>query len=189
MVEPLAAVIQAFRLTHIKPATNFMVLGIGRLGLLAIRLAKLAGTTVIAVSRSAKNLDYAKSYGADLLLNTSEPNWRKRLEHETKIGPRYIFESTGRGDMLNTAIDLIHPRGTILAKSTPGYLPKVDTTKLVTKEVAIQGSRCGPYPPAIDFLNRQLIDVNPFVQDILPLNNGIKALKLASQKLKVLIHT
>ncbi len=189
MVEPLAAVIQAFRLTHVKPATNFMVLGTGRLGLLAIQLAKLAGTTVIAVSRSTKTHNYAKSYGADLLLNTTDPTWRKRLEHETNIGPHYIFESTGRGEVLNTALDLIRPRGIILAKSTPGYLPKIDTTKLVTKEVTIQGSRCGPYPLVIDFLNRQLIDIYPFVQNIFPLKNGIKALKLASQKLKVLLHT
>jgi len=188
-VEPLAAVLQAFKLTHIEPSEHFVVLGAGRLGLLAIQLAKLAGTKVIAVSRSPEKLKLAKRYGTDLLLNATDPTWKKLLEEETVIGPRYIFESTGQGSMLNTALELIRPRGTILAKSTPGSRPEVDTTKLVVREVTIQGSRCGPFPPAIDLLSRRLVEVDTMVQAVLPLKKGVQALELASKKIKVLLHT
>ena len=188
-VEPLAAVLQAFRLTHVKPSEDFLVLGAGRLGLLAIQLAKLVGTKVTAVSRSPEKLNLAQKYGADLLLNTTDSTWKTILEEETKIGPRYIFESTGMGNMLNIALEVIRPRGTILAKSTPGSCPEVNTTKLVVREITIQGSRCGPFPPAIDLLSRGLIEVDSMVQAVLPLKEGVQALNLASKKIKVLLHT
>jgi len=187
-VEPLAAVIQAFNLTHIKPSELFIVLGAGRLGLIATQLAKLAGTKVIVVSRSPNKLELAQKYGADDILNATEPNWEIDLKKKTGIGPRYILESTGYSSMLNTALELIRPRGIILAKSTPGTRPEIDVTKLVVKEVTLQGSRCGPFPPAIDLLNRKLIEVESMVQTILPLKDGVQALELASKQIKVLLQ-
>lgn len=188
-IEPLAAVLHAFRLTHIEPAQEMVILGTGRLGLLAIQIAKLTGMKVIAVSRSFEKLNLADKYGADLSLNATDPTWEKQLEKETKIGPKYIFESTGQGNMLNIALELIRPRGTILAKSTPGSRPEIDTTKLVVKEITIQGSRCGPFPPAIDLLNHGLVKVDSMVQVVLPLKDGVRALEIASNKIKVLLHT
>lgn len=188
-IEPLAAVLHAFQLTHIEPAQEMVILGTGRLGLLAIQIAKLIGMKVIAVSRSFEKLNLADKYGADLSLNATDPTWEKQLEKETKIGPKYIFESTGQGNMLNIALELIRPRGTILAKSTPGSRPEIDTTKLVVKEITIQGSRCGPFPPAIDLLNHGLVKVDSMVQVVLPLKDGVRALEIASNKIKVLLHT
>ncbi|MFX0194618.1 MAG: zinc-binding dehydrogenase [Candidatus Hodarchaeota archaeon] len=188
-IEPLAAVLQAFRLTHIKPSETIVILGTGRLGLLAIQIAKLTGTKVIAVSRSLEKLNLADTYGADLSLNATDPTWKKQLEKVTKIGPKYIFESTGQGNMLNIALELIRPQGTILMKSTPGGRPEIDTTKLVVKEVTIQGSRCGPFPPAIDLLSRGFVNVDSMMQIVLPLKDGVRALDIASNKIKVLLHT
>ncbi|MFQ6125840.1 MAG: alcohol dehydrogenase catalytic domain-containing protein [Candidatus Heimdallarchaeota archaeon] len=188
-VEPLAAVLQAFRLTHVEPSETIVILGTGRLGLLAIQIAKLTGTKVIAINRSLEKLKLAHTYGTDLCLSTIDPTWQKHLKEETKIGPKYIFESTGKGNMLNIALELIRPQGTILMKSTPGSYSEVNTTKLVVKEVTLQGSRCGPFPPAIDLLNRGLVKVDSMMQDVLPLKDGVRALEIASNKIKVLLHT
>lgn len=186
-IEPLAAVLQTFKLTHIMPSEHFIVLGAGRLGLIATQIAKLAGTIVIVVSRSPNKLKLAQKYGADYLYNATEPNWEIDLKKKTGIGPKYIFESTGNSSIINTALEIIRPRGIILAKSTPGTRPEIDVTKLVVKEVTLQGSRCGPFPPAIDLLNRELIEVESMVQTILPLKDGVQALELASTQIKVLL--
>jgi threonine dehydrogenase-like Zn-dependent dehydrogenase len=51
------------------------------------------------------------------------------------------------------------------------------------------GSRCGPFPRALDALARGLVDVRALIDDRFPLADGLRALQRAAEPgvLKVLV--
>ena len=61
---------------------------------------------------------------------------------------------------------------------------------IVIDEIRVQGSRCGPFPPALHALSQKLIDVRPLISASYPLDEGLTAFHHAQQKgiLKVLLQ-
>jgi len=87
------------------------------------------------------------------------------------------------------AMRLVRPRGTIALKTTCG-IPSagVDTTKLVVDEITVQGSRCGPFDKAIQFLSRHKPDLASLIEHTFPLDETAAAIEAAQDAAKVLIR-
>jgi len=188
-IEPLAAAIQTFELSKFKIGDKVIVLGVGRLGVLICSVANSLGADVIAISRSKEKLKRAKIYGALEIMDANDLNLISKVKELTNgLGADIVVESTGSENGFNLAINLVRPRGTIALKSTHGILiNNVDQTKIVVDEIRIQGSRCGPFSKAIEFLNSKKIDVKPLISEIFPLGETEEALKLSQQEPKILI--
>jgi alcohol dehydrogenase len=189
-VEPLAAAIQTFEVTKIKTGNTVVVLGIGRLGILICAAASLMGAKTIAVSRSTDKLQRAIKYGATETIDASKNDVIQYIKMITDgLGADVVVECTGSSVGINTAINLVRPRGTIALKTTCGIpADNIDTTKLVVDEIRIQGSRCGPFDKAIDLLQAGKISVAPLIEDIYPLQDVVQAIESAKQASKILIH-
>ena len=71
LIEPLACVLRGLEETHVRPGDNVAVIGLGPIGLMFVRLAKVYGARVIAIGRRPTQLDRAARMGAEELLNTS----------------------------------------------------------------------------------------------------------------------
>jgi threonine dehydrogenase-like Zn-dependent dehydrogenase len=56
-------------------------------------------------------------------------------------------------------------------------------------EIAVVGSRCGPFTTALRMIEEKRVDVKPLIHARYPLDQGVQALEHARQKgtLKVLI--
>ena len=188
-IEPLAAAIQTFELSKFEIGDKVVVLGVGRLGILICSVANSMGADVIAISRSKEKLKRAKKYGASKTINGNDKNLISKVKKLTDgLGADVVVESTGSKLGFNLAIKLVRPRGIVALKSTHGILIKdVDNTKIVVDEIKIQGSRCGPFSKAIDFLSSKKIDIKPLISEIFPLEQTEKALKIVPQKTKILI--
>jgi threonine dehydrogenase-like Zn-dependent dehydrogenase len=188
-IEPLAAAIQTFELSKFEIGDKVVVLGVGRLGILICSVANSMGADVIAISRSKEKLKRAKNYGASKTISGNDKNLISKVKKLTDgLGADIVVESTGSKVGFNLALNLVRPRGTVALKSTHGILiNKVDQTKIVVDEIRIQGSRCGPFSKAIDFLSNKKIDVKPLISEIFPLEQIEKALKIAQQEPKILI--
>lgn len=188
-IEPLAAAIQTFELSKFKIGDKVIVLGVGRLGVLICSISNSLGADVIAISRSKEKLKRAKIYGASEVIDGNDFNLISKVKELTDgLGADIVVESTGSEKGFNLAINLVRPRGTVALKSTHGILINdVNITKIAVDEIKIQGSRCGPFSKAIEFLSSKKIDVKPLISEIYPLEKIEKALKLAQQEPKVLI--
>jgi len=68
LVEPLACVVRGFEETAPQPADTVAVIGLGPIGLMFVKLAKLYGCRVIAIGRRKTQLDRAAALGADDLV-------------------------------------------------------------------------------------------------------------------------
>ena len=132
-VEPLAAAIQLTKKTPISLCKNVLVLGCGRLGLLIIQVLRMHGANVFAYDRNDFKTKLAASFGAKII----SPGEADLPFFDV------VVECTGNPEVMNLAIELVKPTGTIALKSTPGIPSNVNLHQVVVNEVNIQGSRCG----------------------------------------------
>ena len=77
-----------------------------------------------------------------------------------------------------------------MGKSTVANKSTLDLTPIVIDEIRIQGSRCGPFAPAIRALSQRTIDVHPLISARYGLDEGLPAFEHAAQRgvLKVLVR-
>src|SRR5205085_8646118 len=71
LIEPLACVLRGLEATSIQSGDSVAVIGLGPIGLMFVRLAKLCGARVLAIGRRKTQLDRAAHMGADELLLSS----------------------------------------------------------------------------------------------------------------------
>jgi threonine dehydrogenase-like Zn-dependent dehydrogenase len=177
--EPLAAAFEILEQVRIEAGQRAVVLGDGKLGLLAAQVLSLAGARVLAVGRHPEKLALLRAREIETVL---AQDWR------AEPAP-LVIEATGSERGFQMAVAATQPRGTLVLKSTLASHPSVDLAPLVIHEIQVLGSRCGPFPPALRALENGTIDVAPLISDRLPLSAGAEAFRRAAQPgaLKVLI--
>ncbi len=180
-VEPVAAACEILEQVNIHPTDQVAVIGDGKLGLLCAQVIALAGCDLIAAGRHAEKLQILQRRG---IVTTTDPNTMEAGSLDI------VVEATSTPSGFAAARQLVRPRGTIVLKSTyQGEALPVNLTKMVVDEIALIGSRCGPFEPAIRLLAHNQIDVESLIQARFSLNDGVAAFERAAQKgtLKVIV--
>jgi alcohol dehydrogenase len=176
-IEPLAAAIQTFEMSPLRDTDkNVVIIGAGKLGLLILQLVKNKGRKPIIIGRS--HLDLAKKLGAELTISIDKDPV-KRVMEETKIGADMVIECTGIPESVDLALALVRNRGTINLKSTHGIRSITDFTQIVVRELKLQGSRCGPFPAAIQELEKGNVHVTDLISSTFPLTQIREAIDAA----------
>ena len=187
LAEPLAAALQTFNMSLITREETIVVLGPGRLGILIVFIAALKGLKVLAVSRSEAKRDRALDYGAIWTCAPDEAEVLIRKNTEG-LGADLVVDTTGNPDGITQALKLVRPRGTVCCKTTCGRPPTgLDMTSLVVDEVRLQGSRCGPFEPALEILKTHHDKLKHLITSTRPLEETQAALESASKENKVVI--
>ncbi len=178
-IEPLAAAIQTFEMAPLRESDKtIVIIGAGKLGLLLLQVVKNQGRKAIVIGRS--HLELAKKLGADLTLRIEENPIQKIME-ETKIGADVVIEATGTPESLDLALALVRNRGTINLKSTHGLKWMTNLTEIVVRELKLQGSRCGPFPPALKMLEDGTVHVTDLISATFPLSHIQDAIAAATK--------
>jgi threonine dehydrogenase-like Zn-dependent dehydrogenase len=101
-----------------------------------------------------------------------------------------VIEATGSPDGFALARQAVRPQGTIVLKSTYKGERLINLSSLVVDEITLIGSRCGPFAPALRLLEQQAVDPTILIEERLPLEQGIMALKRAGERgvLKILLY-
>ncbi|HHH11740.1 MAG TPA: hypothetical protein ENK23_06680 [Sorangium sp.] len=101
-----------------------------------------------------------------------------------------VVEATGTTAGFALALQATRPRGILVLKSTLAANEALDLSPLVLDEIAVIGSRCGPFRPALAALNDGRIDTASLIDQVYPLERGVEALAHAGQPgtLKVLLR-
>jgi threonine dehydrogenase-like Zn-dependent dehydrogenase len=75
-------------------------------------------------------------------------------------------------------------------KSTVADKSTLHPAPIVIDEIRVQGSRCGPFAPALRALSQKLVDVQPLISARYTLDEGLEAFDRAQQRgvLKVLVR-
>lgn len=186
-IEPLAAAYQILRQLRIEGRPFITVLGDGRLGLLCAQVLSTLNATVRLVGKHAEKLALCEK-------------WRIRHRLLSEVGLRrdqdIVVDCTGSASGLATAMKMVRPRGTIVMKTTvappppDAKTPPVDLSPIVIDEINVVGSRCGPFPDAIEALSAGKVDVVSLITRRMKLADGVDALKAAAKPgaIKVLLE-
>ena len=188
LTEPLAAALQTFEMSPMQENETLVVLGPGRLGILIVFAASLKGVKTIAVSRSEAKRKRALEFGAQKAL--APENAVDEIRNSTEgLGADFVVDTTGHPDGITQAFQLVRPRGTIACKTTCG-LPAtgLDMTKLVVDEITLQGSRCGPFQPALEIIQQYPEKLKSLITSTRPLEEAQQALESASKENKVVLN-
>src|SRR6266581_1781097 len=185
-VEPLAANFEITEQVHLKPTDSVAILGDGKMGQLAAQVLTLSGSEVLMVGKHEEKLALAAKHGVHTLLLDDPHSFT--LENRRRVD--IVVECSGSAQGLALALRLVRPRGTIILKSTVADKSTLDLAPIVIDEIRVQGSRCGPFAPALRALSQKLVDVRPLISARYTLDESLAAFEYAGQKgvLKVLVQ-
>ena len=172
-IEPLAAAFRILEQIELGDGVSFAVLGDGKLGMLCAWVARLTGAQVHLIGKHPEKLKLA---GRGI-----ETHWLPNIDPDLEKFD-ILADCTGSSTGFPTALKLVRPCGTIVLKTTIAGTHDINLAPVVIDELRIVGSRCGPFPKAIEALARGTIDVGPLIGSIYPLDNAEEAFRAAATK-------
>jgi L-iditol 2-dehydrogenase len=198
--EPLAVCLHGLQQAHITPGDRIAIMGLGPIGQLMVKAAKLKGAHVTAIARNPRKLELAKNFGqADALVNLTEaPNSEVIRQQYTTEGRGFdvVIEAIGLPETWEKAIELVRRGGIVnLFGGCPGGTQvKLDTRRLHYDEIKLVSSfhhTPHHFKTALELLSTQKIDPRPLITDILPMSRFETALQRveAGDAMKIALKT
>jgi threonine dehydrogenase-like Zn-dependent dehydrogenase len=175
-VEPTAAAYRVAEQVKIEDRTRAAVVGAGRLGLLVAQVLRERGADIVVFVRS----DRRRGLCAELGLDAADLDSVESLARQFDV----VVDATGAPEGFARARALVRPRGTLVLKSTFHGETPIALSPLVVDEITLVGSRCGPFPAAIEALAGGRIDVKPLIDGIYQLERFTEAFEQARVGLK-----
>jgi threonine dehydrogenase-like Zn-dependent dehydrogenase len=180
--EPLAAACGILERASVNEATRAAIIGDGKLGLLCAQVLATTGASVTLFGKHESKLAIAECLGIDT--ETVDKAVSRKASFDVAV------EASGSSSGFGLAVELLHPRGVLVLKSTFHGKTEIEAAPLVVNEISVVGSRCGRFAPALDLLKSGAIDVESLISDEFPLSAGVEAMERAAQPgvLKVLLR-
>lgn len=179
-VEPLAAAYAALRDVPEDVGERVIVFGDGRLGQLIARVFQAEGYAPLLIGHHAQKLALAAQAG--IAVAAAPPAGQ---EYDIAV------DATGSPQAISQIFDLLRPRGALILKTTSARPAAIDLSPVVVNELRLIGSRCGPFPRAIQALAEGKIDPRPLITAIYPLSQALEAFQHARQRssMKILLSS
>ena len=197
--EPLANVVHGVERTEIKPGQTVGVIGIGPIGLMFARLAKLKGAKVIAAGRNPIKLKLAEEFShADEVVDLKKyPNPEKIFIDfsEEKKGLDVAVECVGLPEMWERVFSCVRPGGTVhfFGGCKSGSTVSFDTTKMHYGDIKLMSvfhHTPKYFRQALELISSGQIDVKKLITAELPLEKVQYAMEqhIAGNAIKFLIR-
>jgi len=178
-VEPLAAALQILEQVGIDERQEVLVLGDGKLGLLAALVLRTRSPHVFCAGHHPRKLALLQRRGIETFLEVP------------KIADKFdvVVEATGNPQGIKEALSRVKPMGKIMAKSTFHEASDLNLSSLVVDEIQLVGSRCGPFEKALELLQKEDLELEEMVDADYPLERAPEAFDKARdpEVLKVLL--
>ena len=173
--EPLACTLHGLDLGAPRPGERVVVLGGGVIGLLAVKLAKLAGAEVMLVTRQAAKRRLAEELGADFTaetLDAAHTLWPN--------GGSLVLECAGVPETVGFSPILCTPGGrvVILGVLPQGTKVAIEPFDLLFREISLIYSFLNPFTQgrAANLIARGIIQVAPLISRQLTLDEAVQAI-------------
>lgn len=142
-VEPLANVVHGAEKTGILPGMTVGIVGIGPIGLLFTKMAKLKGATVIAAGRNPIKLKLAKDFGgADYVVDLTKTDTPEHVFRELTPGKKgldIVIEAVGLPEIWERMFSMTRKGGTVhlFGGCKAGTKVQIDTRRLHYDEIKV----------------------------------------------------
>lgn len=176
LIDPLMVAYHAVRKSGIRLQDKVLVIGAGIIGQMIGALAKKAGASYVAMSKTSdRKLPMMQKIGDfDAYFDGKAPDRAQQMKEATNGGFDLVFEAVGTEQSLAACIDGVKPGGKIImiGNSIPPTIP-FSMNRVVLQEIQLIGSvSCTreEFTQTIDLIANRVIDPEKYVSDILPLD-------------------
>ena len=183
LTEPATVAIHGLYQTNIRMGYEVAVVGCGNIGLMAIQWSKAFGAKkVYAMDVDGHKLTVAKSFGADVLIDTKEYDLQDAL-HDYCDGVDLAIESAGNPYTAARVLGLPHKGGEVVYMGIPYAdvpVPRNYFECIMRRELNIHGSWCtvsAPYPGkewqnAVEYIGSHRVQVTQMITHQLNMSKG-----------------
>lgn len=177
--EPLANVVHGVERTEIKAGQTVGIIGIGPIGLMFARLAKLKGAKVIVAGRNPEKLRLADEFShADEIIDlTKYPNPEKIFKEytEEKRGLDVAVECVGLPEIWERVFSCVRPGGTVhfFGGCKSGSTVTFDTTKMHYGDIKLMSvfhHTPKYFRMALDYIASGEVEVEKLITDTITLD-------------------
>ena len=184
--EPLANVVHGVERTDIKPGQTVGIIGIGPIGLMFARLAKLKGAKVIVAGRNADKLRLADEFAhADEIIDLKKyPNPEKIFKEytEEKKGLDVAVECVGLPEIWERMFSCVRKGGTVhfFGGCKSGSQVSFDTTRMHYGDIKLMSvfhHTPKYFRQALEYIKSGEVEVEKLITDTLPLKDVEYAMK------------
>jgi L-iditol 2-dehydrogenase len=196
--EPLANVVHGAYRTGIKQGDSVGIIGIGPIGLMFARIAKLMGARVIVAGRNPMKLKAAEEFAhADEIIDLKKyPNPVKIFKDFSDMGKGLdvAIECVGLPEIWEQIFECVRPGGTVhfFGGCKSGSTVSFDTTKMHygdIKMMSVFHHTPKYFRMALDYIASGDVEVEKLITDTLPLEKVQYAMEehIAGRAIKFLI--
>ena len=196
--EPLANVVHGVERTEIKAGQTVGIIGIGPIGLMFAKLAKLKGATVIAAGRNETKLRLAREFSlADEVIDLNKyPNPEKIFLSltEEKKGLDVAVECVGLPSIWERMFSLVRPGGTVhfFGGCKSGSTVTFDTTRMHysdIKMISVFHHTPKYFRQALELIASGQVDVEKLITGTIGLQDVENAMEkhIAGEAIKFLV--
>lgn len=188
--EPLSVSIRGIEACNIKPGDRVAVIGLGAIGQLLIRLAKMQGAHVVGFGRNPLKLELAKSFAqADTVIDLNRIADPEQIINEhtpSGYGFDVVIEAVGLPLTWEKAIQLVRRGGLVnlFGGCETGTKITLDTRRIHYDEITLISlfhHTPHHFAKALEYITTGTIDPTPLITHVLPLNCVTHALELVSE--------
>ena len=180
MVEPTAVGLHAAHLGRIAVGDNVLIIGAGIIGLTSAMFATKEGASYVAVTETnpERGKKATKLKVADEYYDALDKDLTQKLMAKTNGGFDVVIECVGNAGAVNTALTLVKPGGNIVLVGVSSSAINVYSVLAVLKELVVQGAigySYNEFASCIDLMSEKKINVKPFIDDIVGLDDVQKS--------------
>jgi L-iditol 2-dehydrogenase len=195
LLEPLGVALHSLDLGHLRAGMTVGVFGLGPVGLLLVRLARLAGASeVFATDVLGHRLDAASGLGAQVFEASAEGSERAALLEATGgRGVDVALEAAGDPQAVETAVLVARPGARVVLVGIPAedrisFPASVARRKGLT--IALSRRMKHTYPRAIRLVESGQVDLAGIVTHRFPLDDASAAFEVLARRegIKVLVE-
>jgi 2-desacetyl-2-hydroxyethyl bacteriochlorophyllide A dehydrogenase len=181
LVEPGSCVVKALDRARLAPAETVGVVGVGAMGALAIRLARLRSpAAIIAYGVRDEELELARTLGADAVVHVRE---QEPDEGELDV----VIETAGAVTAAELSTRLVREGGRVVLLGIAGHGHELTlpADRIPLRDLSVLGSvgyTTAAWAHMVELLGRRLVGLDPIVTHRFPLERFADAFALMDER-------
>jgi L-iditol 2-dehydrogenase len=188
LVEPGSCVVKALDRARIEPAETVGVVGVGAMGALAIRIARLRSPgTIVAYGLYDGELELARTLGADAVVNVAEADAEEETRRIAGGGLDVVVETAGAVAAVELSTRLVREGGRVVNLGIAGRDAELTlpADRIPLRDLTVFGSvgyTTAAWAKMVGLLRDRLVDLDPIVTHRFPLERFEDAFALMDER-------
>lgn len=166
LIEPFTVAEQVCSRAEITGDDVVFIMGAGPVGLSILKMAKLRGATCFISDIVENRLEFAKTQGADVILNARNQDIKTEILKLTDgLGATVVIDSVCNTKSFEQALTYVCSAGRVITLGFSSEPSAINQFSITAREIDVRGSRLhnNKFPVVIDYFKTGKLDVSNWI--------------------------